>query len=207
MVTIIIIILTVLFSYKGFQDQSFFYKFDFAPYQVKYNKEYYRFLSHAFLHADWTHLFFNMFVLFNFGGITNIGLQQYSGESLGIFYYLLLYIGGAAFATLTTYKKHQENNNYHSIGASGAVSAVLFSYIIFFPVNGIHLIILPFFDLPAIVWGLIYLAYEQYQSKQSKGNVNHEAHITGAIFGIVFTIVTNPSTATNFYYQLIAYIN
>lgn len=206
-ITIIIIGITALFSLKGFQDQSFFYKFDFSPYRVKYNKEYYRFLSHAFLHADWIHLFFNMFVLYNFGRIAHIGLQLYSGEGLGTFYYILLYTGGIVFATLTTYKKYQDNSNYHSIGASGAVSAVLFSYIIFFPIEKIHLVILPFLKLPSIVWGVIYLLYEQYQSKKNTGNINHDAHITGAIFGVVFTILTNPSVVVSFYYQLISYIS
>ena len=207
MVTIIIIVITVLFSYKGFQDKSFFYKYDFSPYQVKYRKEVYRFLSHAFLHADWGHLFFNMFVLYNFGTTANDVFSFYSGPSLGTFYFVLLYFGGIIFATLTSYKKHQENVNYHSIGASGAVSAVLFSYIVFLPVAELRLLLFPFFGLPSVVWGVAYLLYEQYQSKKKGDHINHDAHIAGALFGVIFTVLTNPSAAINFVSQILEYFN
>lgn len=206
-VTIIIIAVTVLFSFKGFQDQSFFYKFDFSPYQVKHRKEWYRFITHAFLHADWTHLFFNMFVLYEFGSTTHEVLKLYSGEGLGTFYFILLYFGGIGFATLTTYRKYQDDVNYHSIGASGAVSAVLFSYIIFMPMAELRLLIFPFFGLPSVVWGIVYLAYEHFQSKRNSDHINHDAHLTGALFGIIFTVLTNPSAIVNFINQVFEYFS
>lgn len=202
MVTILIIVATCLFSYKGFQDKSFFYKYDLAPYQIKHHKEWYRFISHAFLHADWGHLFFNMFVFFNFGRITNFLFQGELGFTTGIICFLILYFGGIVVASLSSYKKNEDNPNYHSIGASGAVSAVLFSYIIFLPMEDLHIVIIPFIQFPSIVWGVAYLAYEHYQSRKNTGHVNHDAHISGAIFGIVFTIIAVPATIERFFTQI-----
>lgn len=201
MVVFIIIGITVLFSYKGFQDQNFFYKFSFDPYQVKHNKSYERFLTHGLLHGDWAHLFFNMFVLYMFGTSALRNFNVNAGD-LGTFYFILLYVAGIAFASLSTYKKHQDNPNYHSIGASGAVSAVLFSYILFQPLTELRLLIFPFFGLPSVIWGIAYLAYEHYQSRKSTNNINHDAHLWGAIFGIVFTLITVPESGKLFILQI-----
>ena len=201
MLVYIIIGITVLFSYKGFQDSNFFYKFSFDPYQVKHNKSFERFLTHGLLHADWSHLFFNMFVLYMFGSSALRNFVDYEG-SLGTFYFVLLYIAGMVFATLSTYKKHQDNPNYHSIGASGAVSAVLFSFIIFQPLQPLTFIFFPFFDIPAIILGIGYLAYEHYQSKKNSDHINHDAHLWGAIFGIVFTLLSVPESGKMFIAQI-----
>tara|TARA_B110000503_G_C7163370_1_gene420735 strand:- start:1359 stop:1982 length:624 start_codon:yes stop_codon:yes gene_type:complete len=201
MVAIIIIVLTCIVSIPAFSNRDFFYRFDFAPYSVEERKEYYRFVTHAFLHADWTHLFFNMFVLYTFGRATQEYFENYLG-SMGIFYFVLLYFGGIIFAVLPTYRKEKNNPGYHSIGASGAVSAILFSYIIFSPSTELTLLIFPFFGLPSIVWGIAYLAYEQYSSRKNISNINHDAHIAGAIFGIVFTLITVPKSLSSFIDQI-----
>jgi len=201
MVAILIIVATCLVSIPAFSNKDFFYRFDFAPYTVEERKEYYRFITHAFLHADWTHLFFNMFVLYTFGRSAQAYFETYLG-SIGIFYFVVLYLGGIVFAVLPTYKKEKSNPNYHSIGASGAVSAVLFSYIIFSPSSELTLLIFPFFGLPSIVWGIAYLGYEQYQSRKNTSNINHDAHITGALFGIAFTLITVPKSLSSFIDQI-----
>ncbi|MFT6165863.1 MAG: membrane associated rhomboid family serine protease [Vicingaceae bacterium] len=201
MVAIIIIVLTCIVSIPAFSNRYFFYRFDFAPHSVEERKEYYRFVTHAFLHADWTHLFFNMFVLYTFGRATQEYFENYLG-SIGIFYFVLLYFGGIIFAVVPTYRKEKNNPSYHSIGASGAVSAVLFSYIIFSPSTELTLLIFPFFGLPSIVWGIAYLAYEQYSSRKNISNINHDAHIAGAIFGIVFTLITVPKSLSSFIDQI-----
>ena len=206
MVAIIIIVVTCLVSIPAFSNKDLFYRFDFAPYSVQERKEYYRFLTHAFLHADWAHLFFNMFVLYTFGRATQNYFEMYLG-STGVLYFVLLYLGGVIFAVLPTFKKHKDNPNYHSIGASGAVSAVLFSYIIFSPSSELTLIIFPFFGLPSIVWGIAYLAYEQYQSKKNTSNINHDAHIAGAIFGIAFTLIAAPNSLSSFIDQIAYLLN
>lgn len=201
MVSIFIIIVTCLVSIPAFSNRDFFYRFDFAPYSVEERKEYYRFVTHAFLHSDWAHLFFNMFVLFTFGGITQSYFETYLGNS-GIFYFVLLYFGGIVFAVLPTFKKHKDDPSYHSIGASGAVSAVLFSYIVFSPASELTLLIFPFFGLPSIVWGIAYLGYEHYQSRKNNSNINHDAHLTGALFGIAFTLIAVPKSLSSFIEQI-----
>lgn len=200
MVTIIIIIATCLVSIPAFSNRDFFYKFDFAPYSVQERKEYYRFVSHAFLHGDWMHLMFNMYVLYNFGGGVQANFEYYLG-STGIFYFALMYFAAIVFAVLPTYRKHKNDPNYHSIGASGAVSAVLFSFIIFSPGSSLYLMFIPI-PIPAIVVGFGYLAYEQYQSKKGTGNINHDAHITGALFGVAFTLIAAPKSLSGFIDQI-----
>lgn len=206
MITIIIIVLTCLVSIPAFSNRDFFYRFDFAPYSVYERKEYYRFLTHAFLHADWTHLFFNMFVLYTFGRAAQGYFEVYLGNT-GLLYFVLLYLGGIIFAVLPTFNKHKNNPSYHSIGASGAVSAVLFSYIIFSPTSELTLLIFPFFGLPSIVWGIAYLAYEHYQSRKENTNINHDAHLTGALYGIVFTLITVPKSLSSFIDQITYLLN
>ena len=200
MVTIVIIILTCIVSIPAFNNRDFFYRFDFDPYGLEERKQYYRFVTHAFLHGDWMHLFFNMFVLYNFGG----GVQEYFEyylSSKGIFYFILLYLGSIIFAALPSYRKHKNDPSYHSIGASGAVSAVLFSFIIFSPGSSLYLMFIPV-PIPAILVGFGYLAYEHYQSRKSNININHDAHIAGAIFGIIFTLIAVPKSLPAFIDQI-----
>lgn len=200
-ITLIIILLTAAVSIPAFKNPELFYKYDFAPYRVEQQKEWYRFLSHAVLHGDWAHLILNMLVLFFFGDVTQRYFEIYAGEGRGIFYFILLYLGGIMFAVLPTYKRHKENPNYHSVGASGAVSAVLFSSVIFSPGTSICLYGLLCF--PGIVWAIIYLVYSYYQGKRGGDNINHDAHFWGAIYGVGFTILAVPKSILSFFNQLI----
>lgn len=201
-ITLIIIILTAVVSIMAFQRQDLFYRFDFAPYEVEQKKEWYRFFSHSLLHADWWHLLINMFVLFIFGDITQSYFEAYAG-SRGTLYFILLYIGGVGFAVLPTYKKHKDNPNYHSVGASGAVSAVLFSSVIFQPGTELCLYGLPFLCFPGILWAIAYLVYSYYKGKKGGDYVNHDAHFWGAVYGIVLTFLTVPSSISSFFDQLL----
>ncbi len=200
-VTLLIILLTIAVSAVAFKNRTLFLKLEFTPYLVNTNKEHYRFLSHALLHADWMHLLVNMLVFWFFGDATERYFQYYLGTK-GIFYFILLYVGGVVFATLPTYKKHKENYGYHSVGASGAVSAVVMSSVIFNPLNDICLYGLICF--PGILWALIYLVYSYKMSKGSNDNINHDAHFWGAVFGIIFTVVTVPSSFLRFVNQLLS---
>lgn len=199
-ITIIIIIVTAAVSIPAFNNSKLFYKLDFTPYIIERNKEWHRFLSHALLHADWMHLIVNMLVLFFFGGITQNYFEAYAGTT-GTFYFVLLYIGGIMFAILPTYKKQKDNPNYHSVGASGAVSSVLFSSVIFSPGTSICLYGLLCF--PGIVWAIIYLVYSYIQGKKSGDYVNHDAHFWGAIFGVGFTFLTVPKSFPVFIDQIL----
>lgn len=203
-ITLIIILLTAAVSISAFNNPRLFNQFDFTPYRVENNKEWFRFFSHAFLHADWTHLIFNMFVLFIFGDRVQQYFEAYAGTK-GILYFVLLYAGGIMFAVLPTFKKHKGNYYYHSVGASGAVSAILFSSVIFDPIS----LICPWFVLclPGIVWAIIYLVYSHYKEKKGGDNINHGAHFWGAIYGVVFTAIAVPKAMVPFFTQILSVFN
>jgi membrane associated rhomboid family serine protease len=180
-ITLVIIIITVGVSFYALENTDVKHKLLFNPYSVAKQKQWYKAITHAFIHADFMHLFFNMYVLYIFGTyIESVFILRYE---TGVVYYLVLYIGGVLFATLPAFYKHANNHHYNSLGASGAVSAVLFSAIIINPTMTFY------FSIPAFVFGPLYLLYEYYMGKRGRGNVAHDAHIAGAVFGIIFTLI------------------
>jgi len=199
--TLIIIILTVLTSIVAFSNQEVFYRMKFNAYLIHHNRQWGRFFTHAFLHADWMHLLVNMFVLWSFGGVVEDLYGIYFAER-GLLYFVLLYIGGILFSTLPAYGKHKNNDFYNAVGASGAVSAVLFASIIMFPQGEIIFIFLPV-PIPAYVFGVLYLIYSAYMAKRGGDNVAHDVHFWGAIFGLVFTVILDPSFALNFFDKIL----
>jgi membrane associated rhomboid family serine protease len=201
--TLLIVILTAVVSIVAFSRPELMYKLQFNPYQVYHRKQYYRLLTHSLLHADWVHLLINMFVLFSFG----TAVERYFGqlENLGIirspiFTYLLLYAGGVAVSSLTTLKKHKDNHWYNSVGASGGVSAVIFTSIFFAPWQ--NLLLYAIIPIPGIVFGALYLAYSHYMSKKAADNINHDAHFIGAIYGLLFPLLIDLSLFGTFINQL-----
>lgn len=198
-VTLIIIVLTAAVSIPSFSNKALFYKLDFSPFQIETNKEWYRFLSHAFVHADWFHLLMNMLVLYFFGDITQNYFEAYKGNS-GVFYFIMLYVGGIIVASISDFYKNKNFANYHSVGASGAVSAILFSSVYFSPATDICLYGLLCF--PGIAWAILYLIYSYKKSKDATDYINHGAHFWGAIYGIVYSVVCVPDGVQNFFYQL-----
>ena len=200
MLTIIIIAITVVVSILCFQNQDLFMKLRFSPYLVKTKNQTYRFFTHAFVHADWMHLLINMFVLLSFGRI----VEAYFGmvfEGKATVYFILLYLGGILFSSLPAYWKHQHDHTYSAIGASGAVSAVLFSSILFDPLSGIRIMFIPI-DIPAFVFGFLYLAYEAYATKKSSDNIGHDAHFWGAMYGVIITLVLDYAIGVRFVEQI-----
>ena len=200
--TIPIIILTVLVSALSFQNQTWFNKLKLNPYRFYYKKEWTRILSHGFIHADWVHLLVNMFVLYSFGR----SVEYYFSElkvagylSIPILHFLLLYFGGIVFSSIPSILKQKNNEWYNSVGASGGVSAIVFASIFFAP---LHILYLYFIPIPGIVFGILYLAYSHYMSKRNRDNINHEAHITGAIYGFLYPLVIDPSLIKVFFSQL-----
>lgn len=204
-VTLIIVIITSAFSIYAMNNRELFNKTLYSPYQVYHRKEYYRLLTHALLHAGWIHLFVNMYVLYIFGMVAEQYFDYYKG-GMGSFNYVLLYLGGVFFATLPALKKQKDNFMYSSVGASGAVSAVLFSCIAFKPTMPIMFIFLPI-PMPAVVFGVLYLVYEAYMDKKSNDYVAHDAHYYGAVFGALFTFISIPSAFINFFAQLFSYFS
>lgn len=182
-ITFILIGLNVIFSIVGFTNNDILNKTIGWPYYEKNNKEYYRLLTSGFLHADWMHLIFNMFTLYSFGTLVEKIFKD--GELGGSAAYITLYLLGLVIANIPSYIKHQNNSEYRSLGASGAVSAVLFASIIFDPWGKI---IVYAFPVSATLFAVLYIVYCIYMSKKGGGNINHDAHLWGGIFGLVFTI-------------------
>ena len=183
-ITYTLIALNIIFSIIGFTNTNFLNKFIGWPYYEKNNKEYYRMLTSGFLHADWMHLIFNMFTFFSFGRLVEHIYKSYGlGGSIS---YIALYFLGLIAANIPSYLKHNNNDQYRSLGASGAVSAVLFASIIFDPWGEIRIYAFP---ISATVFAILYIVYCVYMSKKNVGNVNHDAHLWGSIFGLVFTII------------------
>ncbi|NOU48654.1 MAG: rhomboid family intramembrane serine protease [Bacteroidales bacterium] len=190
--TIAIILITALISIGAFSNHELFNQLKFNAWLIKDKNQGWRFFTYAFVHAGWFHLLINMFVLWSFGRLVEHGFTIIFGFPKGLLYYILLYVGGIIFATLLDFGKQKHNPYYDAVGASGAVSAVLFSSIILAPDNSLIVFPIPF-PVPAYIFGILYLIYSVYMGKQAKDNIGHNAHFLGAIFGIFFTIILKPS--------------
>ena len=208
-ITLIIIIITVGVSLMANNNTGLYAKLIFNPYQVVHRKEWYRIISHGFIHDRESifHLIFNMYVLYSFGNIAEQILGNVMGQGLGIAFYLILYFGGMLAASVPSIIKHKDNIHYNSLGASGAVSAVLFATIAFIPFQGgIGIMFIPI-SIPPLVFGVLYIAYEVYMGKRGGTNIAHDAHIWGAIFGFVFVLLFVPDAFTNFVFQVKGLLN
>ena len=183
-ITILLIAANAIFSFIGFSNESLKNKTIGWPYYTKREKQYYRFITSGFLHADWMHLIFNMFTLYFFGSNLEYYLNIFGlGGNIA---YLALYFLGLIVADIPSYIKHQDDPNYRSLGASGAVSAVVFAVIIFSPWSSIYLY--GALKISAAVYAVLYVIYCVYMGKQNSDNVNHDAHLWGSLFGLVFTL-------------------
>jgi membrane associated rhomboid family serine protease len=187
LITHFILIISIFLSLKAFNDKIFFYQLSFSPYEVKHNGKWFKVITHAFVHADFTHLIFNMFVLWQFGEAMEITMKNHFGV-LGGIYFLLLYFGGILFSTFISFSRHQDNQSYVSVGASGAVSALIFAGIIMMPEMRLAPIFFPF-PIPGFIFGFIYITAEIIMDKVGKTNIAHDAHLLGALFGILFISV------------------
>ena len=199
-ITLIILILTVLVSIQGFSNNDFRYKTMLIPTRVFNNKEYHRVLTSGFLHADWMHLFVNMWVLYIFGRPLEEASRIVFGE-YGHLLFLVMYLLAIPAASLSTLFKHKDNAYYASLGASGAVSAVLFAYILLYPTSSLYLLLIPI-PVNAVIMGVLYLLYSYYMARRGGDHINHDAHFYGAIFGVLFYLVLKPKLALYFVEQI-----
>lgn len=186
--TIAIIIFTCILSFTAFKSEKVVNDLIMSPYEIKEKGQWYRFISSGFLHADISHLLFNMIALYLFGQqIVEPGCESLSGRWM----FPVLYFGGMIVADIPSYLKHKNDPGYRALGASGAVSAVVFTGIVFYPTMKMGFYFIPPI-IPAYIFGPLYLLYCVYAAKQNSDNINHDAHFWGAVFGVVFPIALHP---------------
>ncbi len=183
MLTIIIIALTSIVSVLAFQNPVLVNQLIFYPPAIR-RGEWWRFASYGVLHADWSHLIFNMFSLYLFGKAVESVFAEVFGPMVGGVLYVALYLAGLVVSIVPTWIKTKNDSTYRSLGASGAVSGVVFAYIVFFPMSYMGLMFVPVF-LPAFLFGGLYVAVSVYLDKKQYGNINHSAHIAGG-YGALF---------------------
>jgi len=187
-------------SYMSFTNSNLFNNLLFSPYVILREKQWYRFLTSAWVHGDFMHLFVNLFVLYSFGDFLEYTFKNWFGE--GILQYLLLFIGSVIIAHIPTFLKEKDNYNYSSVGASGGVSGVLFASIIIQPLQPLYLFAL--IPIPGIMFGVLYLFYTQRMATKATDNINHEAHLWGAIGGMLILVILNPTVIGQFLKQLMS---
>lgn len=186
-ILIIIIVSNILMSFKGFNDLAFFRKYEFHIGSIRAGEQI-RMFSSAFLHADLGHLFFNMFTLYMFAPVV---IEYFGGYS-----FLIIYVGSLIFGSLLTLLFHKDDYNYRAIGASGAVTGILYSAILIQPDMSLYLFFIPI-PIPAFIFGIGYLLYSIYGMKAKNDNIGHTAHFGGAIGGYLITIMKDPEMLTN----------
>lgn len=178
----VVVSLAALYLIPGFLEKGYL-----KPYRVIREHTWYELISSGFLHSGLAHLFVNMLTLYFFGPILE--------RILGPFYFIGLYISGIIVSSIPSLIKFRNDPNYATLGASGAVAAVLFAFIFIYPLQSIYLMFIPI-PIPAVVFGGLYLIYSMYASKQERGRINHEAHTAGAIWGILYMIIFVPQSVS-----------
>lgn len=188
-----IFVITVLTSLLAFSNPEIYEKLILSPYQVYRKEKVYTLLTSGLIHKDWMHLFFNMFSYYCFA--------FYLEQLIGHWQFAVVYIVSLVLSDLPTVMKHREDFWYRTLGASGAISALLFSFIMFEPMARLGLLFLPI-RIPAIIFGVLYLVYCVYAGRQQADTINHDAHFYGALNGVLITIILHPSVVMEFFGKL-----
>lgn len=192
---LIIIVLTCVVSYTAFNNDKLMDDWILRPFKAKRDNQYYRYITYGFLHADFMHLLFNMITLYFFGRV----MEDFYTSTLGPFGFALFYLGGLVFSVLPSALQNQKDPRYATLGASGAVSAVLFAFILFEPWTNLIIFVFP---CPAIIYAVLYVAYSIWLDKKGGDNVNHSAHLWGAAYGIAATLLIEPGVLGHFISKL-----
>lgn len=194
-ITLLIVIVTCVTSVIAFSNRQWIDHLIFWPYRIWHNNEWHRLVSCGFIHADLGHLFFNMFAFFSFGAYIEASfVNVFEGKGLAL--YVIMYFGAVATADIFNLFSKRDEPSYKSLGASGGVAAIIFSYILLNPYGGISLFFLP--AIPAYIFGPLFLLYCAYMAKRGGDNIAHMAHLTGSVFGFVFPILFEPRLFTRF---------
>lgn len=197
--TFIIIIITVAVSFWAFNNAQVFQKTLMNPFMVVNKHEYWRMITSGFIHGSYVHLGFNMFTFYFFGRLVERVFFEMMGES-GTVVFVAFYLSALVISDLPTLFKQKNNIGYNSLGASGAVSAMVFTSILYFPLNKIYLF--GIIGIPGFILGVLYIFYSYYQGKNMSDNINHEAHLYGALYGLIFGVVIYPSSFLNFFQEI-----
>ena len=197
MITLVIIAVTCIVSIIAFSKREMLNGMLFNAYLVYNQKTIYRLFSHGLIHGSWGHLFFNMLTLYFFGTNTELWFQEAWGKTIGAVLYVLMYVSAIAVSSLADLKKYRNEPRYNALGASGAVSAVLFASVLFDPMMGIYIYLIPI-PIPGFVFAPLYLLYCWWMAKRNKDNIGHSAHFWGAVYGFVFPIICMPSLVNHF---------
>ena len=195
--TLVIVAVTVLVSWRAFNDHNLLERLILWPPAVERRKQYDRLLGYGFVHADWMHLLFNMITLFSFGGAVERAFVEWIGPAG----YVGFYLSAIVVAMLPTYLRHRHDARYRSLGASGGVSAVLLSFILFDPWSTLIIFPIPL-PIPAILFAVLYVAYSIWMDRRGGDNVNHSAHLVGGAYGVAFTLLAVPGALNHFLRQL-----
>ena len=209
MITYTFLALIIIFSIYCFNDRNAMNKYLFHPYSIYHNKEHYRFLTHAFIHGDYIHLAFNCLALYSFGLILEekyFGNPKFFDPKLGKLYYILLFTGGIYAASITEYFRNKNNPDYSSLGASGAISSIMFCFIMVSPMSQISIF---FFPMQGWIAGVLLLGISYYLIRRKRtssytDNISHESHFWGAMFGVLFILILKPALLKLFIYQVLS---
>jgi membrane associated rhomboid family serine protease len=200
-VTYFFLAVTAITSYMAFSDEPLTRKLIMNPYAVARKKEYYRFISSGFIHSGYVHLIFNMVTFFSFAQWLESYFVMVHGTLLGSLYMIGIYLIGIIVSDIPTYLQYKNLPHYNSLGASGGVAAVLFAVILYEPLNPISVFLT--IKLPGFIIGAVYVIYSYFYSKGSEDNINHSAHLYGALFGFVFAIAIEPFALMLFFQKIV----
>ncbi len=201
--TTLLIAVTSITSILAFNRYDMMDRWMFMPYRIKNRGQWDRFLLSGFIHKDYVHLLFNMFTFYFFGRVVEMFLAYTFGQLLGGILFVAFYLLGIIVSDIPTYRKHQDDSQYRALGASGGTSAAVFASIVIMPLSDICLF--GIICLPGFVLGLLFLIYSYVQGKRAGDFINHDAHLYGALFGLLVILVLSPQTGVNFIQQIKSY--
>lgn len=201
--TVLLILATCICSFVGFNKPAFLDRWMFIPYQIHHQKQWDRFVLSGMIHKDYVHLLFNMFTFYFFGAVVEQFLNFKFGPTIGGIVFVAFYFVAIVIADIPTYLKNKDNAYYRALGASGGTAAMVFSSIIILPLADICLF--GIICLPGFILGVLFLIYSYTKGKTGGDAINHDAHLYGALFGIVFILLISPSSALSFVDQVLTY--
>lgn len=196
-----IIVITSLVSILCFTGTLPFDRLKFSAYDIWHRRKWYRMLSYGLVHGGWGHLLFNMLTLYFFGEVVEKYFGAAFGEPVGVILYVVLYVSAIAVSTIGDLVKYRDDPYYSAVGASGAVSAILFASILFEPKMGIYIYFIPI-PIPGYIFAPLYLLYCWWAARKNADNIGHSAHFWGAVYGLVFPLLLRPDLIVHFLSRL-----